>query len=42
MQLNAFIEENKQEIEQEDSIKEDYEKAKNNLTEVKNLFPAAL
>ncbi len=41
-QLNSFIEEQKQNIEQEESLKEDLEKAKSTLTQVKALFPAAL
>lgn len=36
------MEEKKQDIEQEDSLKEDFEKAKTTLTQVKALFPAAL
>ena len=42
LQLSAFMEAIKDEIDQENSIKDDVLKARNNMLEVKALFPAAL
>ena len=41
-QLNCFIEENKGSLENDNTVQDDFFKAKENLTQVKVLFPAAV